>query len=79
MARIWLLCVLAHAISGMAVPDPVKVGSIKTPPLWSVRYQVSGTLRLPYAQIEEPFVGWYDATKNRSRVDFYGGMFTVAS
>ena len=62
----------------MAVPDSEKIGSLKLAPTWGVRYKVSGVLRLPYAQIEEPFVGWYDATKNRSRVDFYGGMFAMA-
>eukprot|EP00794_Sanderia_malayensis_P004738 gene4738-5361_t len=44
------------------------------PPVWPKRYRVGGTLNLPYAQIVEPFTGWYDADNKRSRVDFYGGM-----
>lgn len=66
MAKLLLILAFAYAATAMSVPN---VG----PPVWGIRYHVSGTLRLPYAQIEEPFVAWYDAVKNRSRVDFYGG------
>ena len=64
------MCLLVHAISAMSVSN-------EGTPQWGIRYQVSGTLRLPYAQIEEPFFAWYDATKNRSRVDFYGGKLIL--
>lgn len=30
--------------------------------------------RLPYAELNEPFMAWYDGKKNRSRMDFYGGV-----
>ena len=30
-------------------------------------------LRIPYAEIEEPFTAYYDLTFKRSRIDFYGG------
>lgn len=30
--------------------------------------------RLPYAELNEPFAAYYDATNNRSRVDFYGDI-----
>ena len=36
-------------------------------------YMVQGVLRLPYAEIVEPFTAYYDATNNRSRTDYYGG------
>jgi len=80
MAVIWLVFLFAHLISGMAVQGDGKAkenGIHERAPVWGIRYKVSGTLRLPYAQIEEPFVAWYDATKNRSRMDFYGGMDIV--
>lgn len=42
-----------------------------TPPKWPTTYQVSGVLQLPYAEINEPFTAYYEAKKNRSRVDYY--------
>jgi len=36
------------------------------------KYQVSGTIQLPYAEINEPFVAYFDETKNKSRMDSYG-------
>lgn len=44
-------------------------------PQWGQVYSVQGILRLPYAEIEEPFTGYFDATNKRSRVDYYGGRF----
>lgn len=78
MAWIWLLLLFAHLIEGFTVPNEgnqIDGGHTEGAPVWGIRYQVVGTLQLPYAQIEEPFTSWYDATKNRSRVDFYGGYF----
>lgn len=46
----------------------------KSPPKWEPLYTVKGTLYIPYAEIEEPFYGWYDETAGRSRIDYYGGM-----
>lgn len=37
-------------------------------------YTVKGILNIPYAEITEPFYGWYDKDKGRSRIDYYGGM-----
>ena len=34
---------------------------------------LTGVLRIPYAEIEEPFTAYYDLTFKRSRIDFYGG------
>lgn len=43
------------------------------PPRWPTAYSVSGVLRLPYAEIVEPFQAWFDAQNGRSRIDYYGG------
>ena len=43
------------------------------PPRWSTAYSVSGVLRLPYAEIVEPFQAWFDGQNGRSRIDYYGG------
>ncbi|XP_064470526.1 digestive cysteine proteinase 2-like [Ornithodoros turicata] len=41
---------------------------------WGSTYTVQGVLHLPYAEIKEPFMGYFDATRNLSRVDYYGDM-----
>lgn len=41
------------------------------------RYSVSGNIYLPYAEINEPFRGWYDADQFASRIDYYDGMETT--
>ena len=46
-------------------------------PKWPKVYSVEGTLLLPYAEIEEPFSGYYDSTNKRSRIDYYGGIYTI--
>lgn len=33
-----------------------------------------GTLNIPYAEVTEPFVGYYDKNAGRSRIDYYDGM-----
>ncbi|KAL3219536.1 hypothetical protein MRX96_030297 [Rhipicephalus microplus] len=43
-------------------------------PDWGSFYKVKGVLYLPYAEIREPFTGYYDATQNTSRIDYYNGM-----
>ena len=43
-----------------------------TPPVWPDCYVVRGMLRLPYAELEEPFTAYYETKKNRSRIDYYG-------
>lgn len=44
-------------------------------PEWSPAYSVKGVLYIPYAEIREPFAGWYDASVGSSRIDYYGGEF----
>ena len=43
-------------------------------PEWPSRYYVDGILSLPYAELNEPFVGWYDAEAKKSRIDYYEGI-----
>ena len=81
MLQVLVILALGQAISGFAVPtESLQDGEMEIdgpvpskPPTWGFRYMVTGTLRLPYTEIEEPFTGWYDAYKNRSRIDYYGG------
>ena len=66
---ILFLCVtLASLASGQLL---FPIGS---PPTWSPTYTVEGVVVIPYAEIEEPFVGYADMNNRRSRVDYYGGM-----
>jgi len=44
------------------------------PPKWDKSYVVTGTLSLPYAELEEPFMAYFDPKMNRSRMDFYGNI-----
>ncbi|XP_074042296.1 digestive cysteine proteinase 1 [Leptinotarsa decemlineata] len=46
----------------------------KDPPIWSQTYAVKGVLHIPYAEIDEPFYGWYDGPSKQSRIDYYGDM-----
>ncbi|KAM7294260.1 digestive cysteine proteinase 2 [Ixodes scapularis] len=43
-------------------------------PEWGDVYKVKGVLYLPYAEIREPFTGYFDASQNLSRIDYYRGM-----
>lgn len=45
----------------------------KAPPVFDKSYSVSGILSLPYAEVNEPFDAWYDASNKKSRIDYYGG------
>ncbi|XP_014247508.1 digestive cysteine proteinase 2 [Cimex lectularius] len=44
------------------------------PPTWSKSYTVRGYLSIPYAELKEDFLAWFDASSGSSRVDYYGGM-----
>jgi len=45
----------------------------QTPPNFGRDYFVSGTLNLPYGEIEEPFRAWVSGSTKMSRVDYYDG------
>ena len=36
-------------------------------------YHVTGVLKLPYGDINEPFEAWYSKDDKMSRIDYYGG------
>ena len=58
-----LFCVEAEKLR---VPDP---------PVWPTAYTAKGIINLPYAEIGEPFHAWYDGPNQRSRIDYYSGMY----
>ncbi|KAL9979919.1 hypothetical protein ACROYT_G008438 [Oculina patagonica] len=73
------MAALFYAISlcflSVTFGKPVDVrGHVNSPPTWSNVYTVAGVLRLPYAEIVEPFQAFFDGQNGRSRIDFYGGM-----
>ncbi|XP_059155081.1 digestive cysteine proteinase 1-like [Physella acuta] len=43
------------------------------PPVYKDTYRAEGFIRLPYAEIVEPFKAYLDTPNARSRVDYYGG------
>jgi hypothetical protein len=50
--------------------------SQQAPTPWPDCYRVRAILRLPYAELEEPFTAYYEAKKNRSRIDYFDVMKT---
>ena len=44
------------------------------PPSWPSKYMVTGNLQLPYAELDEPFVAYFDGSVGKSRIDYYGGI-----
>ncbi|KAK9510895.1 hypothetical protein O3M35_005576 [Rhynocoris fuscipes] len=44
-----------------------------TPPVFSSTYSVRGVLNIPYAELREPFLAWFDSQNAQSRIDYYGG------
>ncbi|CAG2110740.1 unnamed protein product [Medioppia subpectinata] len=43
-------------------------------PQFGDTYYVEAVLSLPYAEIKEPVVAYFDGSNNRSRVDYYGDL-----
>ncbi|XP_074642740.1 digestive cysteine proteinase 1-like [Tubulanus polymorphus] len=64
--KMGLQIILLIALSGFAY------GQSK--PDFGDYYQVVGTLQLPYAELVEPFIAFYDAKAGKSRIDYYNGM-----
>ena len=52
-----------------------KFNNVLHPLKFPEKYFTTGTIFLPYAEIEEPFEAWYDGPNQRSRIDLYGGKF----
>ena len=44
-----------------------------TAPTWPTNYIVAGVLQLPYAEIKEPFLAFFDGSHNRSKISYYNG------
>ncbi|KAB5530907.1 hypothetical protein PHYPO_G00134760 [Pangasianodon hypophthalmus] len=49
----------------------------RTLPDFGQMYHVKGVISLPYAEIKEPFEGWYDVQGKRSRIDYYHGQVST--
>ncbi|XP_046357905.2 digestive cysteine proteinase 1-like [Haliotis rufescens] len=64
-----LQVVIVLAVAGLCASAHVKA----TPPTFNSTYIINGVLRLPYAEINEPFTAYFDSKNNRSRIDYYGG------
>jgi C1A family cysteine protease len=62
---VFLATLLAVIVASNA--NPVSSNSLPS------RYQVSGIILLPYAEIHEPFESWIDVDAGFSRIDYYGG------
>lgn len=45
------------------------------PPVFDKSYRLRAEISLPYAEIVEPIVAFYDPDNNRSRVDYYDGRW----
>ncbi len=59
----------------LALCSVTTVGWCLPSPSWSTAYSVTGTLVIPFAEVEEPFSAFFDASNaGKARVDFYGGM-----
>jgi len=43
-------------------------------PTWPSKYMVTGNLQLPYAELDEPFVAYFDGSVGKSRIDYYGDV-----
>ena len=65
-----LLFVLVSYSNAVYVKKAAPFSNIK-------RYSISGTIYLPYAEIEETFRAWYDVDQSASRIDYYDGMETT--
>jgi len=58
----------------LALTSSTAVNGDSPPPRWSNTYTVEGIVRIPYAEIEEPFTAYVDLNYGRSRIDYYGGV-----
>merc|ERR1711962_1715507 len=70
--RFWVLAAL-FCLCRAEISTQYPSDNNEAPPPWPGSYSVDGIIRIPYAEIEEPFTAYYGGSR-RSRVDFYGGM-----
>ncbi|XP_071837620.1 digestive cysteine proteinase 1-like [Apostichopus japonicus] len=45
-----------------------------SPPTFGSSYHARGNLKLPYAELDEPFEFYFDANNSRSHINFYHGL-----
>ncbi|CAA9998471.1 unnamed protein product [Nesidiocoris tenuis] len=67
-----VLAILAAAVLAVATCSAQPCKQTTSPPKWSSAYSVRGVITIPYAELREPFVAFYDGTIGNSRVDYYG-------
>lgn len=65
---VWLAVFLCYACTGVWGEGA---------PRFPASYSASGVLKLPYAELEEPFRVERDAARDISRVEYYGGVSQV--
>ncbi|KAH0631238.1 hypothetical protein JD844_005482 [Phrynosoma platyrhinos] len=66
----WMLLIFSLCPS---LAEPGSDVSWKLPEFGDV-YHVAGTIKLPFAEIEEPFEVWYNLTAKKSRIQYYDGQ-----
>lgn len=70
MLFFWMIVVVTLAVvRGKAVD--------LTPPTFSSQYAIMGVLKLPYADLEEPFTAYVDVDNKRSSISYYNDIVTI--
>ena len=54
-------------------PKVIHINEITPKLQFPSTYHVTGVLKLPYGDINEPFEAWYSKDDKMSRIDYYGG------
>ncbi|XP_022690904.1 digestive cysteine proteinase 2-like [Varroa jacobsoni] len=58
------------AVTGLSIVGAVPLGD---GPVFPPQYTAAGYILLPYCELKEPFVAYYDGNVGKSRIDFYNG------
>lgn len=74
VAMLWCGCAAAVLLLCAVIDTEAK--AVPSPPDFGKTYHVEGVISLPYAEIKEPFEGWFTAGK-ASRVDYYHGQVST--
>uniref|UniRef100_A0A3Q2PP17 Zgc:123103 n=1 Tax=Fundulus heteroclitus TaxID=8078 RepID=A0A3Q2PP17_FUNHE len=69
-----LLCVASVVLWATSAAEGKAVPSL---PDFGDTYHVKGVISLPYAEIVEPFEGWFDLPAKSSRIDYYHGQVST--
>ncbi|KAF6201750.1 hypothetical protein GE061_004145 [Apolygus lucorum] len=68
MKELWILVCFVSTSHGLSCTG-------LSPPVWPKAYSVRGNISVPMAEVEEPFMAFYDETSGNSRIDYWGGNF----